>query len=105
MLFQNLVITIATILLIISLCIIGFGLYRQKYNSNYPPVIPNCPDYWDVSGNICINDKGLGNSNCQEPMDFTKPQWSGNNGLCAKYDWSKMCNIAWDGISNNHDIC
>jgi len=105
MLFQNLVIIIATILLIISLCIIGFGLYRQKYNSIYPPVIPNCPDYWDVSGNFCINDKELGNRNCKEPMDFTKPQWSGNNGLCAKYNWSKRCNIAWDGISNNHDIC
>jgi hypothetical protein len=103
--FQQTVTTVAIVILIIALCFIGISLYRAKYNTKYPPVIANCPDYWDVKGNLCINTMNLGNSNCNVPMDFTKPQWSGNNSKCKKYEWAKTCNLTWDGISNNADLC
>jgi hypothetical protein len=102
--FQKTVVTIAITILIISLCLIGITLYRQKYTSNYPPVIANCPDYWDVSGNFCKNSMDLGNSKCNANMDFTTAQWSGNSGLQKKYDWAKACNLTWDGITNNTDL-
>jgi hypothetical protein len=103
--FQKTVTTVAIIILIISLCFIGIALYRQKYNSDYPPVIANCPDYWDISGNHCINSMNLGKSSCNVPMDFTTARWNNNSSKCQKYQWAKRCNLTWDGISDNHDLC
>jgi len=105
--FQTVVLSTATVILIIALCFIGLSLYRQKYNSTYPPVMPNCPDYWDMSGNLCINKKTppLGNPACPKQMDFSTGQWKGQDGLCNKYKWAQQCNLVWDGISDNADIC
>ena len=103
--FQKTVSTIAIIILIVSLCFIGIMLYRQNNVLSYPPVIANCPDYWDASGNMCINSMNLGNSRCSVPMDFTTAQWSGNNSTCAKYTWATSCNLTWDGITNQVDSC
>jgi len=103
--FQKTVMTVAIVILIIVLCFIGIVLYRQKSSIVYPPVIPNCPDYWDVSGNKCINSMSLGNPQCNVPMDFTTAKWSGNTSNCLKYMWAKSCNLTWDGISDNAEIC
>jgi hypothetical protein len=103
--FQKTVTTIAIIILIISLCFIGIMLYRAKFNSVYPPSIANCPDYWDVSGNFCVNSMALGNSQCNVPMDFTQPNYSGSSGPCNKYTWAKSCNLTWDGITDNAELC
>jgi len=105
MTFQTIVMTTATIILIVSLCFIGMSLYRQKYTADYPPVIPNCPDYWDISGNFCIAHPDLGNESCRVNTDFTLPIWGGETGKCDKYKWAKSCNLTWDGITNNDDIC
>ena len=61
--FQNIVITIAIIFLIITLAFIGISLYKQKIKAKYPPVIPNCPDYWEMKDNFCVNSMNLGNNN------------------------------------------
>jgi len=108
--FQNLVIIIAFVILILSLSLIGMALRRQKYHSDYPPVIANCPDYWiDGSGNNgsgCKNNgMSIGNSTCSSSMDFSKPQWAGERGMCAKYKWATQCNLSWDGITNKANIC
>ncbi len=103
--FQKTVSTVAIVILIISLCFIGIALYRAKYKSAYPPAIANCPDYWDASGNLCLNTMNLGNSRCSVPMDFTGPGWSGADGPCSKQRWAKSCNLTWDGISDNVKLC
>jgi hypothetical protein len=109
--FQKIVMISATIILIIALSFIGLALYRQKYKADFPPVIANCPDYWiDSSGNgkACNLDSNPNNQvgTCKGPMDFTAPQWSGTGtGDCAKFKWAKSCNLSWDGITNNADIC
>lgn len=107
MTFQSTVLTVAIIILIIALGFIGMALYRQKYNSDYPPVIANCPDYWDMSGNICSPHPTLGNQSgsCTADMDFTTAAWAGVSGACAKYKWAKQCNLTWDGITNIADTC
>ena len=55
--FQKIVITIAVILLILSLAFIGTAINSEKKNIVYPPVIAECPDYWkhDIENNKCIN--------------------------------------------------
>jgi len=111
--FQTIVMITASTILIVSLCFIGIALYRQKYNADYPPVIANCPDFWlDSSGNgkVCIPNPStpVGNqsSACRGTMDFTAPQWNAQaTGPCNKYKWAKGCNLSWDGITNNADLC
>jgi hypothetical protein len=103
--FQKSVATVAIVILIIALCFIGIALYKQANNSDYPPVIANCPDYWDVSGNMCVNSMALGNQACHRPMNFTTPQWNNSSSMCKKYTWANSCNLTWDGISDNASLC
>ena len=107
--FQITVLTIATIILILCLIIIGITLYRSKYSDIFPPVLGNCPDYWlDESkgdSSNCVNVKNLGNDGCEKRIDFSKKGGYGStNGLCRKKNWAKSCNITWDGITNNDDL-
>lgn len=32
-------------------------------------------------------------------MDFTTSEFTGQNGLCAKYTWANNCGVSWDGIT------
>lgn len=114
MTFQSTVMTIAIFCLIIALCFIGLALYREKYNSTFPPVIANCPDYWE-SGinaegkNVCISRPGLGNqsSGCTGEIDFSTWGAGAEAGRenCEKYEWAKKCNLTWDGITNVDETC
>ena len=90
--FQKIVLFSAIIILIISLIIIGTALSYAK-NTTWPPMVPNCPDYWliDGSGNEskCINIKDLGTCPANEDdkhliMDFNTAAFTGSNGTCAK---------------------
>ena len=106
--FQSIVMTIAIVLLIICLVLIGMTIYNTKYNMAFPPVVADCPDYWldesqgDASN--CVNSKNLGTCNVNK-MDFSKSMWTGNNGLCNKAKWAKACNLTWDGITNSSESC
>jgi hypothetical protein len=108
--FQSIVMSISVVLLIICLIFIGVLLYKNKYSKKFPPIIANCPDYWlDQSdknnGSKCFNAQNLGNGQCAKTMDFSKSAWNGPDGLCAKSKWAKSCDLTWDGIDNNSDVC
>ena len=105
--FQKIILNIAIVILSSSLVVIALALYSSK-NNNWPPMIPNCPDYWlsDGSGNnlTCTNIKNLGV--CKPPsgkqhltMKFNTAPFTGANGNCAKYTWANNCKIAWDGLT------
>ena len=104
--FQKTVLFVAIVILIISLILIGFVLSAGKDN-DWPPMVPNCPDYWITDGSSntkCINVKDLGT--CPAPsgskhltMDFSVAPYVGSNSACAKYTWAKKCGVSWDGIT------
>ena len=98
--FQKIVLFAAVIILIITLCIIGYTLHYAN-KGMWPPITPQCPDWWviDSSGNTCKNVKNLGKCPNENVMDFNKSPFIGNNGLCAKYKWANNCNISWDGVT------
>jgi hypothetical protein len=106
--FQKIVLTIAVILLIISLIVIAVSLGQAKQNEQWPPLVGDCPDYWvDLSGNgaKCVNTHSLGKCNIptqgqDNSMDFTGSLFTGSNGTCAKYGWATGCNVTWDGITS-----
>ena len=101
--FQIIVVTIAIIILILLLTFIGYTLYSQRYNSKFPPVTGECPDYWVSKDNECTNPKNLGK--CKGSKSFNNNMYKGHNGDCAKSQWAKNCNLTWQGITNNPEVC
>jgi hypothetical protein len=105
--FQKVVLFSAIIILIIILIVIGIALNYAK-NKEWPPMIPDCPDYWiiDGSGNntTCINVKDLGtcppnSGNKHLVMNFNTSTFTGSQGICNKYKWATNCGLSWDGIT------
>ena len=107
--FQKIVLVIATVILILALIVIGVSLHYSKAAKPWPPLTPDCPDYWQVDGSgnntRCTNVKNLGT--CPIPtgeehlvMSFNTPAFSGKNGLCSKYTWANNCGVSWDGVTD-----
>ena len=104
--FQKTVLFVAIVILSISLIIIGFTLSAGN-DSQWPPMTPNCPDYWITDGSSnakCINVKDLGTCPASSgskhlTMDFSVAPYVGSNSACAKYTWAKNCGISWDAIT------
>ena len=103
--FQSNVIIIATIILVALLFFIGFSLKKNKIEKKFPPVLAECPDYWDSSDDKCLNTHSLGSCNLDEPKDFKNNIYIGDTGECEKYKWANNCNVSWDGITNKNNIC
>ena len=114
--FNRTVLVVATILLILGLIIIGFFIVTSIQDSEYPPVISDCPDYWDVTYNgndkvecrsNSINSGITTDSSCNNyPVSlFTASGSTDADIICEKNKWAKKCNIHWDGITNNSQAC
>ena len=105
--FQKIILIAAVVILIINLVVIALALNKSA-QTNWPPLVPNCPDYWlsDGSGNniTCTNIKNLGvckpeSGSDHLVMNFKKAPFVGANSNCAKYTWANNCKIAWDGLT------
>lgn len=124
--FQKTCFFVATVILIISLIILGFIIRNSLANAEFPPIKNMCPDYWDVDykgvGGVqklsCVNRMKHNNVNtcsneddntCNEyyNIDWEAQAGSGLNEdlLCAKYRWAKSKGLSWDGITNNSKAC
>ena len=103
--FQSVVLTVATVLLIISLIVVAIVTWTKQSAKNFPPVVSECPDYWaDMSrGNAsnCVNIHHMGNKDCHSRMSFSGPEYRGHDGFCAKLDWARRCEQTWDGVTNS----
>lgn len=106
--FQRLVMLIAGIVLLVALIFMGYAIYAQRWTRKFPPVVGQCPDYWelqrDSSGKgVCVNAMDLGS--CKSNMNFNLPPYNGIDGMCRKAQWARGCNLTWDGITNNPKVC
>lgn len=98
--FRKIVVCAAAFILLCTLVMIGRAMSNQKKETIYPPVLPECPDYWEASDGECSRGRVYNRGDCDEgTVDFSLF----NN--CAKYEWSNDCKVQWDGISNNPDLC
>ena len=104
---------IATIVfLFITLCFVGYFMSLSRKNETYPPSTADCPDYYSLdSSGICHISSTIQTSDPScNVQDFNKSIYkiTGANftsGLCAKKMWANKCDVTWDGISNNDNIC
>ena len=103
MTFQIIVASIAIIVLIGSLTVVGYSLYTNQHNAKFPPVSSECPDYWTAKDNICYNTQHLGT--CGMSKNFNTHYFEGADGPCRRNTWAKNCGTTWDGITNNPKIC
>ena len=128
--FHIIVISVATVILLLILIFIGILLSKGNENLAWPPSYGICPDYWmhDLSNNKCIIPKfepaavNIGNmydANTKQLKDSVMEtpgysydmsggiitqyiDFSNNNweGVCSKKTWANTNTIVWDGVSN-----
>jgi len=113
--FQKTILLIATVIFVLTM-ILFIYMMNQESNLEFPPVIGECPDYWiskkikDIKGNltdVCYNEHQLGKCPAYKKetgVNFNRPIYSGDNGMCVKQKESKRCGFNWDGITNG-DHC
>ena len=107
MIFQKMILIVATIILIVLLVVIGIILSKAGSNNQWVPIVGECPDYWvDMSGNgeACLNTHNLGRCNLttneqKNTMNFNVSPFNAENGTCSKYTWATRCGVTWDGIT------
>jgi hypothetical protein len=107
-LFYPIVLSIATIVLILILVLAGFLMQRQGLETIYPPNSNNCPDYWETNiRNLGILPSKLLKDSAPYSLDGTSfdpndIKWSsgGMSILCAQKGWTNSNNVIWDGKSN-----
>lgn len=101
--FQSIVLTIASILLIISLVAIGILIKSAMRNTKFPPEVSRCPDYFKTSMQdgklVCTNPMNLGKC---ATIDLSGSQFQGTtvDAMTAKCNIAKKCGITWDGVTN-----
>ena len=102
--FQKLTFIIGLIILIGMVILVSYSFYVLNKNRVFPPNIPECPDYFEVTGeNMCFNSKNIGRCG-KETTDFNSDKYKGFNGLKEKLGWANNCEVVWDGITNNSEL-
>lgn len=128
-LFYIIVVSVALIVLIIFLTLVGLLMQNTSGTSNFPPVLNECPDYWTIGAdNSCkmpvqtsFNNQSIilntGNNKngliLSDPkiapysidgysFSTKNPLWAskGETVMCAQKNWANSNNIVWDGVSN-----
>ena len=105
--FNSIVMIVATVILILTLTMIGVALKNQKNLMSFPPIISECPDYYEISvigDEVTCNKKEdlQTNPNCDE-LKISNALYQGTGGLCEKRKWADKCEVSWDGVTNNPD--
>tara|TARA_Y100000816_G_C25888515_1_gene463533 strand:+ start:114 stop:485 length:372 start_codon:yes stop_codon:yes gene_type:complete len=118
--FKFTVLLIAIIALIIGLTSIAVLLSRGDYISEWPPFISKCPDQYtytidtnDNDNSKCTTDNekihSSGNATIiNKPCSEFYPNngtFTGTQGNCNKKKWAEECQVSWDGIRGNEDLC
>ena len=103
--FQKTTVIVALITLIVMLLFVAYMMKRAKKTAAWPPMISECPDYFEVvDSQKCFNVKNLGSCTSTEPIDFSGPKYQGRAGLKQKKIWAQQCGVTWDGITNNTSL-
>lgn len=97
--FQKTVLTIAIVILILSLIVLGVLIYNSRNSDAFPPEVGNCPDYFELKENngkeMCFNVHGLGSGDSANCTWFEPTM-----DIKAQKEFAKACGLTWDGVTN-----
>lgn len=114
--FYKIVCMVALVILMISLAFIGSVLANSSKDVQFPPNISKCPDnyemVYDEDGEFksCRTTSRDALTTCKNAAFTTDTKYSipgigPTSGACEKKKWAKNCNVDWDGLTNNAEIC
>ena len=129
-LFHIIVLSVATVALILILIFVGILLSKGDTNAAFPPTFGICPDFWEISAgtskcmipNIQTTKLNIGSiyddntMTLKDAITYT-PGYSYDisdnvisqyidfsdpkwKGICDKKKWANENGIVWDGVSN-----
>lgn len=101
------------VILVFTLSLVAYILKITKKKYIYPPYINNCPDYYQLNSfGDCYDKNNIFNKNDNKCYieNFNKALYQNSgtgaeSGLCKKKRWATNCNVSWDGITNNSELC
>lgn len=120
--FQKAVLLFAIGALVLATLVSMYKMKNKVSNiaQTWPPVVAPCPDYWDVSGNYCVNStkQNKGNSDyisayarIQEGTDLyavSIPTCLSNTCVIpdsylktGRKIWAKENGFVWDGLTSD----
>ena len=111
---QTKIIFVSTIVVLVTtLTLVAYILSITKKKYIYPPYINNCPDYYEKDSYGACYDKNnvfYETTHRCNSENFNEVKYNNNNsgkqgGLCKKQEWAINCNVSWDGITNNSELC
>lgn len=114
--FNRIVIVVALCFLLGMLVLVGYLVNNSKYNAKWPPVIGECPDYWEVEKGedgkyrCIVNERNTNVGRCNQASyntfisGLSENDLKGISGLRKKSKWANDCGIMWDGVTNHPDV-
>ena len=111
--FQETTMSIAIVVLMISLAAVGLLMYHSKQDSVFPPVPSMCPDFWTQTtapggAPMCSPPSELPPgyntdlNECKIPFDLHNRS---KIEKCANRQLADRCGWTWDGITNLGNPC
>lgn len=128
--FYLIVLTVASLVLIVTLAFMGWNMSNAKKGSRYPSITTSCPDNWTPTSSTdpsskkvvikCTRPTGNNaggedlstymttpaskgyNATDTNALDFTAASWSaaGKDPTCEKREWAQKYKIAWDSVAS-----
>jgi len=118
--FNSVVLTIAIVILVICLALIGWGIYDTVYGADakWPPIMSTCPDFWTTTTTFSGGDMKKPITMCNNTLKLGKGGSSGGGNdfcdkfnihdlksACSKHTLASACDITWDGFdADNHAL-
>ena len=116
--FYKTVCITALVILVISLAFIGSAMASSSKKMTFPPNLSQCPDnyVYEQDDKKCVNDANTKTYNtidntidCGEISfegdEYNVPGIGTTSGACAKKRVAIGCEVDWDGLTNNPNVC
>ena len=110
--YYKIITIIAIVILIICLILVGIVISKSSKKSIFPPNVSKCPDFYRYEDGVCnsIRTTGVTYTGSCDIIDFSDSKYSNpgmgpTSGMCEKKKKADSCNITWDGITNNTEVC
>jgi hypothetical protein len=103
--FHLIVLTVASVSLILVLTTMGILLRKDNYSKKFPTSHSMTPDGWTLN-DVVVNNEVTGKTLTSDgtnpagivaaPKSFTITEW---DDICLKKTWADQENVYWDGIT------